>query len=148
MDRITRTSGVRNRRNYRISIFPLITSRELAHRIGELALEKIALDVKILDLRSLDAVTDFFVVCSGEVDLQVKAIVDHVYETLLSEKVKPLSREGYENLQWVLMDYVDVVLHVFVPERREFYGLERLWIDAEVEELTDDPPDISPTNST
>jgi ribosome-associated protein len=123
-----------------------MTSTVLAHRIGELALEKKALDVVILDLRGLDAFTDYFVICSGEVDLQVKAIVDHVYESLLSEKIKPLDREGYENLQWVLIDYVDVVLHVFVPDRREFYGLERLWIDADIEELVDEPPDISPTD--
>ena len=124
-----------------------MTSTELAHHIGQLALEKKALEVVILDLRGLDAFTDYFVICSGEVDLQVKAIVDHVYESLLSEKIKPLEREGYENLQWVLIDYVDVVLHVFVPDRREFYGLERLWIDAEVEDLADEPPDISPTDS-
>ena len=124
-----------------------MTSTELAHHIGQLALEKKALEVVILDLRGLDAFTDYFVICSGEVDLQVKAIVDHVYESLLSEKIKPLEREGYENLQWVLIDYVDVVLHVFVPDRREFYGLERLWIDAEVEDLADEPPDISPTES-
>jgi ribosome-associated protein len=124
-----------------------MTSTELAHHIGELALEKKALDVVILDLRGLDAFTDYFVICSGEVDLQVKAIVDHVYETLLLERIKPLDREGYENLQWVLIDYVDVVLHVFVPDRREFYGLERLWIDAEIEELADEPPDISSTDS-
>jgi ribosome-associated protein len=123
-----------------------MTSTVLAHRIGELALEKKALDVVILDLRGLDAFTDYFVICSGEVDLQVKAIIDHVYESLLSEKIKPLDREGYENLQWVLIDYVDVVLHVFVPDRREFYGLERLWIDADIEELVDEPPDISPTD--
>lgn len=124
-----------------------MTSSKLAHRIGELALEKKALDVIILDLRELDAFTDYFVICSGEVDLQVKAIVDHIYETLLAEKVKPLSREGYENLQWVLIDYIDCVLHVFLPDRREFYRLEKLWIDAEIEELTDESPDLSPTNS-
>lgn len=124
----------------------MLTSSDLAYRIGELALEKKALDVIILDLRGLDAFTDFFVICTGEVDLQVKAIVDHIYETLLSEKVKPLAREGYENLQWVLMDYIDCVLHVFLPDRREFYGLEKLWMDAEIEELTDEASDISPAD--
>ncbi|KPL05991.1 ribosome-associated protein IOJAP [bacterium SM23_57] len=115
-----------------------MTSSELACQIGQLALEKKALDVKILDLRDLDAVTDYFVICSGQVDLQVKAIVDHIYDSLAAVKVKPLHREGYEYLQWVLLDYIDVVVHVLVPDRREFYSLETLWVDADVQELTDE----------
>ena len=116
-----------------------MTSTELARKIGELALDKKAVDVKILDLRSLDAVSDYFVICTGEVGLQVKGIVDHIYDSLLSERIKPLNREGYENLLWVLIDYIDVVVHVFIPERRSFYGLETLWMDAEITDLTDEP---------
>ena len=115
-----------------------MTSTELAHHIADIALDKKALDVIILDLSSLDAVTDYFVVCTGEVELQVKAITDYIYDSLLAEKIKPFHREGYDNLQWVLLDYIDVVVHVFLPERRQFYSLETLWIDAPVIELTDE----------
>jgi ribosome-associated protein len=115
-----------------------MTSSELAHRIGELALEKKALNVTILDLRSLDAVTDYFVICSGEADVQVKAIVDHIYDILANVGLKPFHREGYENLQWVLLDYIDVVVHVMLPDRRKFYSLETLWMDADIEELIDE----------
>ena len=115
-----------------------MTSTELAHHIADIALDKKALNVIILDLSSLDAVTDYFVVCTGEVELQVKAITDYIYDSLLAEKIKPFHREGYDNLQWVLLDYIDVVVHVFLPERRQFYSLETLWIDAPVIELTDE----------
>jgi ribosome-associated protein len=115
-----------------------MTSTELAHHIADLALDKKALNVLILDLRELDAVTDYFVVCTGEVELQVKAITDHIYDSLLAEKIKPFHREGYDNMQWVLIDYIDVVFHVFLPERREFYNLETLWVDAPVIEMTDE----------
>ncbi len=114
-----------------------MTSTELAHHIADIALDKKALNVIILDLRSLDAVTDYFVVCAGEVELQVKAITDHIYDSLLMERIKPFHREGYQNLQWVLLDYIDVVAHVFLPERRQFYSLETLWIDAPVIEFND-----------
>jgi ribosome-associated protein len=116
-----------------------VTSTKLAHRIGELALEKKALDVKILDLRPLDAITDYFVICTGEVSVQVKAIADYVNDMLVAEKVKPFHLEGYENLEWVLIDYIDVVFHVFLPDRRQFYGLESFWIEADIKELTDKP---------
>jgi len=122
-----------------------MTSTKLSKRIAELALEKKALDVKILDLRALDAFTDYFVICSGEVEVQVKAIADHIHDMLAVEKVKPFHYEGYENLEWILIDYVDVVLHVFLPDRRQFYGLESLWIDAKIKEVTDQPPKKKPT---
>jgi ribosome-associated protein len=118
----------------------VMTSTELANKIGQFALDKKALEVKILDLRALDAVCDYFVICSGEVELQVKAIVDYIYDSLAMEKVKPYHREGYENLQWVLLDYVDVVVHVMLPDRRSFYSLESLWIDADIRDLIEESP--------
>jgi ribosome-associated protein len=122
----------------------LMTSTKLAKRIAELALEKKALDVKILDLRALDAFTDYFVICSGEVEIQIKAIADHIQDTLASEKIKPFHQEGYENLEWILIDYVDVVVHVFLPDRRQFYGLESLWMDAKIKEVSDQPKPTKP----
>jgi len=96
------------------------------------ALEKKALDIHILDLRELTPITDFFVICHGESTTQVRAICDHIQEKLEDEGLKVWHREGYDNASWILLDYVDVVIHVFLPETREFYSLERLWGDAPV----------------
>jgi len=119
-----------------------LTSRELAERIAVLSLDKKALKVIVLDLHQLTPVTDYFVICSGESELQVKAIVDHIEETLRTENnLKPWHVEGYGNLRWVLMDYVDVVAHVFRPEVRDYYGLERLWGDAPRMEVSNEEND-------
>lgn len=105
----------------------------LAKRIVEYSLSKKAGDVCLLNLRDLTGVTDYFIVCHGESDVQVKAISDAITEGLKDEGVRYWHREGYEYLHWVLLDYVDVVVHIFLKNEREFYGLERLWGDAEVE---------------
>jgi len=110
-----------------------LTSRTLARRIGELAREKKADAIYLLDLRQVTSMTDYFVICSGSSDMHVKAIVDHISRELKKERVRPLHTEGYSHLHWVLIDYYDVVVHVFQPETREYYGLERLWGDAGVE---------------
>jgi ribosome-associated protein len=102
----------------------------LARRAAELAHEKKAEDLVLLDLRPLGAVTDFFLLASGHSETQVKAIADHILETLGREGVDPWHREGVENRRWILLDYVDVVVHVFHHETREYYLLERLWGDA------------------
>jgi len=114
--------------------------KNLAKRIAKLALEKKAEDVVILDLRKLTKVVDFFVICSAESSLQVKAIVDHITEKLEERGIRAWHVEGYENLQWVLIDYVDVVAHVFLRETREFYALERLWGDAKFEHVEPEKP--------
>lgn len=113
--------------------------KTLARRLAQLTLEKKASNVKIFDLRPLTNVTDFFVVCSAESDVQVKAISNHVIESMTMKSMKPWHVEGLEQRQWVLLDFVDVVVHIFLPEVREFYGLERLWGDAEIEEIVDVP---------
>lgn len=87
--------------------------------------------VVVLDLRELTQVTDYFVICTGASRVQIRAITDGVLEALASHKMKGV-REGAEAGQWVLLDYGDVVVHVFGPEAREFYRLERLWGDAPV----------------
>jgi ribosome-associated protein len=113
-------------------------TREIAQAAGEIALSKKAFDVKILDLRALTSITDFFVICSGDLDVHVKAISDAIIEFLDKKKIKVWHIEGYSALKWVLLDYVDVVVHVFEHRAREFYGLERLWGDAPVEELSEE----------
>jgi len=114
------------------------TSRRLARTIAQISLTKKARDVLILDLRKLTTITDFFVLCTGDSDTHVKAIVDAIAENLEHEKVKAWHVEGYSALKWVLMDYVDVVVHVFQQATREFYSLEALWGDAKMEEVKDE----------
>ena len=94
------------------------------------ALDKKGEDLKALQVGEVTHFTDYFLVCSGQNARQVQAIADGVEERLRSQKRRPLHVEGYQTGQWVLMDYGDFVLHVFLHERRRFYGLERLWGDA------------------
>lgn len=112
-----------------------ISSQRLANLIGEYALEKKAADIKVLDLRKVADITDYFLVCSAEVELQARAIADHIIENLKKKGIKAWHAEGYQNSKWILIDYVDVVVHIFLDETREFYGLERLWGDAKVKEI-------------
>jgi len=102
------------------------------------ALDKKASDVVILDLRGTPAFTDFFVLCSGQSTRQVKAIVDAVEETLRAAKVRPAHVEGYDRAEWILMDYFTFIVHVFTPQTRAFYSLERLWGNAERTEVTEE----------
>ncbi len=101
------------------------------------ALDKKASDVVILDLRNTPAFTDFFILCSGQSQRQVKAIADAVEEALRAAKVRPAHVEGYERGEWVLMDYFTFIVHVFTPQTRAFYSLERLWGDAERIDVND-----------
>lgn len=89
-----------------------------------------ARDGVILDLRGLSDAADFFLVASGDSDVHVKAITEHVLEELAEEGVRPSGIEGKATGRWVLIDYIDLVVHVFHPVLREFYQLERLWGDA------------------
>jgi ribosome-associated protein len=106
---------------------------ELARMAGVCALDKRANDIKILDLREITSITDYFVICSGDVAVQVRAIADNILEKLEAEGTQPWHTEGYETGRWILLDFVDVVVHIFMDEAREYYGLERLWGDAPVE---------------
>jgi ribosome-associated protein len=108
----------------------------LAHQIANVAADKKARDIVILDLRPLTSITDYFVICTGEVDQHVRAIVEEIDERLRPEK--PWHIEGLQHLSWVLMDYVNVVVHVFNPEAREYFNLEKLWADAAIEKIADD----------
>ena len=92
---------------------------------------KKAVDLVVLDLRKVAGFTDFFVICSGTNTRQVRAIADAVIEALADDGAKPAHLEGYDRSEWVLIDYFDFVVHVFSPDTRQFYGLERLWGSAE-----------------
>jgi ribosome-associated protein len=89
-----------------------------------------AADLKVLYLQQVSDFTDYFLICSGTNERQVQAIADGVEERLRTNKVRPLHIEGYNRAQWVLLDYGDLVVHVFLEEPRRFYALERLWGDA------------------
>ena len=104
------------------------------------ALDKKAQDVVVLDLRNTPAFTDFFILCSGLNQRQVKAIADAVEETLRAAKVRPAHVEGYDRAEWILMDFFTFIVHVFTPQTRAFYSLERLWGDAQRIEMSDEPP--------
>ena len=103
------------------------------------ALDKKAVDVVVLDLRNTPAFTDYFVLCSGLNQRQVKAIADAVEEALRAARVRPAHVEGYDRAEWILMDFFTFIVHVFTPQTREFYSLERLWGDADRIEMNDDP---------
>ena len=103
----------------------------LANRIAEIAADKKAADVRILDLRGIVGYTDFFVIASGNTERQTKAIHDAIHEELKKEhRLLPRRVEGAREARWVLMDYLDAVVHIFTPEAREYYRLEQLWGEA------------------
>ena len=100
------------------------------------ALEKKALDIVVLDLRKASAFTDFFVICTGGNARQVQAIAEEVQGSLARKGTKPALVEGLGRSEWILIDYFDFIVHIFTPTTREFYGLERLWGDAERVEVS------------
>ena len=107
-----------------------MTSKSLAQAAGKYALGKNGFDIKILDLRTCSDVADYFVICSGSVDVHVKALADTIVDNLKERGVTVWHKEGTKALQWVLLDYVSVVVHIFQPETRKKFALEKLWGDA------------------
>ena len=99
-----------------------------------------AADVVVLDLRPVEAFADFFLVCTGQNTPQIKAISDSVQATLAEKGLKPAHIEGYEHAGWILLDYFDLIVHIFSPEARAFYALDRLWGNAKRIEVPDPPP--------
>lgn len=93
--------------------------------------DKKAVDLVVLDLRKAAGFTDYFVICSGTSPRQIRAIADGIMEALAAAGAKPAHIEGYERSEWVLLDYFDFIVHIFAPETRLYYGLERLWGNAE-----------------
>ena len=112
-------------------------AHELAQAAARLTLGKRAEDVAILDLRELAGVCDYFVLATGHSEVQVRAIADAVEEGMAAHGAKPWHSEGYEARRWILLDYVDVVVHVFHAKAREYYLLDKLWGDARREVITD-----------
>ena len=112
-----------------------VSDQHLLKQIIDLALDKKAIELVAIDVRGLSSVTDFFVICSGDSEPQVKAIADNIRR---GTPHKPRHLEGYENQNWILLDYFDIVVHVFKKDERDYYELERLWADAPIKEINDE----------
>jgi len=126
----------KTKRERRIKLARPSKQIERAVRAAE---DKKADGLVVLDLRKAAGFTDFFVICSGGNARQIRAIADGVMEALAGEGVEPAHVEGYDRSEWILLDYFDFVVHIFAPETRVFYGLERLWGNAERVEIAPAP---------
>ena len=102
------------------------------------AQSKKASTIVVLDLRKTGAFTDYFMTCTGGNPRQVKAIADAIQQALKEQKVRPAHVEGFERAEWILLDYFDFIVHIFSPQARQFYGLERLWGNAVRYEIADE----------
>ena len=109
---------------------PRIEPADLAHRIVELASDRKAVDVVMLRTAEVTTMADYFVICSGRTDRQVQLLANAIVGALRDDGIRALGAEGKGAARWVLLDYGSVIVHVFAPEEREFYGLERLWSNA------------------
>ena len=103
------------------------------------ALDRKATRVTLMDLRGVGAFADFFLICTGTNIRQVQAIADAIEEKLKAEGIRPAHVEGYDRAEWILLDYFDLIVHVFTPDTREFYSLDRLWGTATRTEMADEP---------
>ena len=103
---------------------------DLARRIVELAEDKKAADIVLLDLAGLTTMADYFIICSGGSERQLDAIADGIIEGMRDEKIRPIGREGTASSHWVLVDFGFVVVHVFTPPERDYYSLEKHWSEA------------------
>ena len=114
-------------------------SHVLAARAVDAMADKRASDITVLDLRDISSMADFFVIGTGESDLQLKAIANGVMDEIEDTcGEQPWKREGMDHLQWVVLDYVDVVAHIFLPEKRDHYRIDRLWGEADSEIVPED----------
>ena len=111
------------------------SSQPLFEEIINLAFEKKAKNLISLDLRGYSSLTDYFIICHGSSEPQIKAIVDNIRKGTSS---KPRHLEGYENKKWVLLDYFDIIVHVFDKKEREYYSVENIWADVPRQEFNDE----------
>jgi ribosome-associated protein len=119
-----------------------VTSSELAAQIAQLSLDMKGDQILSLDVKKLTSITDYFIICSADTDIQVKGIADFIRKNTFH---KPIRTEGYEQLNWVLLDYIDVIVHIFRTTERNYYEIEKLWADAPTIEYSDD--DFTTVNS-
>ena len=113
------------------------SSKKLSNLIANLILNKKGTDIKILDVRELTSLTEFFIICTSDSAPKTRAITEYIKEELKKLGTKPWHIEGLEKMEWVLLDYVDIVINIFNPETREYYNIERLWTDARITEVNE-----------
>lgn len=124
----------------------MVNSEALKDLIIEKIIEKKGENILVLDLRKITSVTDFFIICSGTVEQHIKAIKDNIIEKLEEKGIKYWHIEGERANTWVLIDYVDVVVHIFHPLARDYYKLEKLWADAKAEKIKTDYEQVEVNN--
>ena len=107
-----------------------LTPLQLARVLRTAATEKKAWDTVVIDVRELTSIADYFVICEGETDRQVRAIADAMVEAAKEKQLKPMAVDGYQDATWILLDFDSVLAHVFLPGERSYYDLESLWAPA------------------
>jgi len=121
-----------------------LSTEEKTTLISQIVADKKAMDVVVLDMADASSITDYFLICSGGSQRQVQAIADAIGEQLKQAGITSLGVEGYRQGHWILMDYGDVIVHVFSQETREFYDLERLWANAPKIDLSRETAGVTP----
>ena len=108
-------------------------NKKLINKITDLILDKHGSEIKIINVSKLTSLTDYFIICSSDSSPKTKALINHIIDNIKNEfDLKPLNSEGIENLNWVLLDYINIVINIFSPEKRNYYNIEKLWGDAEI----------------
>tara|TARA_Y100000996_G_scaffold140966_1_gene107806 strand:- start:366 stop:740 length:375 start_codon:yes stop_codon:yes gene_type:complete len=108
-------------------------NKKLINKITDLILDKHGSEIKIINVSKLTSLTDYFIICSSDSNPKTKALINHIVDNIKNEfDLKPLNSEGIENLNWVLLDYINIVVNIFSPEKRNYYNIEKLWGDAEI----------------
>ena len=113
-------------------------NNQLVKQITEYIKDKKGYDIVILDVRKLSSLTDYFIICTSDSEPQTKAITNYIKKELSRKKIKPYQVEGLDYMEWILMDYFDIVVHIFKKEIREFYNIEKLWGDAKITKIKND----------
>jgi len=112
--------------------------KKLVKIIPNLMLDKKAKDISIIDVRELTSLTDFFILCTSESTPQTQAIMSHIYKELRQQGWRPNNLEDTKSLEWVVMDYFGIVIHIFNKENRDYYQFERLWGDAKIKRIDEE----------
>ena len=112
-----------------------IENKKIVNQFVELMQDKKVQDIVILDVKELTSLTDYFILCTSESTPQTKAVMDHIYKNMRANGLRPNNLEDTKTLEWVAMDYFNVVIHIFNQETRDYYQFERLWGDAKIEKI-------------
>ena len=111
-------------------------ANKIVNKICDYMLDKKATDIQVIKVNKLTTITDYFIICTSESDPQTKAIAKNIKNKLFEEEgIKPWHIEGYENLKWILIDYVNIVVNIFNEQERKYYNLEKLWGDGEITDI-------------